>query len=107
MRWECCCADSWAGMDKIVPFRLRVSDTTRAEREGRTAKTKGQAFGDEAAAEDREGDEDEDEEDDEEEGVHQLLLLHAQVTECVRYLHRWSDASRTGVAYSHKGPTLP
>ncbi len=51
-----------------MPFRLRVSDTTRAEREGRAGKVKGQASGDEAAAEDREGDEDEDEEDDEEEG---------------------------------------
>lgn len=69
MRCGCWPADSWAGVDKMVAFRLRVSDTTRAEREGRTGRAKGQASGEEAAAEDREGAEDDDEEEDEEEGV--------------------------------------
>ena len=56
--------DSWAGVDKTVPFKLRVSETTRAEREGRAGKSKGQVSGDEVAAEDREAEEGE--EDDEE-----------------------------------------
>ncbi len=63
-----------------MPFRLRVSDTTRAEREGRAGKAKGHASGDEAAAEDREGDEDEDEEDDEEEGVHWTSYIYTTWT---------------------------
>ncbi len=56
-----------------MAFKLRVSETTRAEREGRAGKSKGHVSGDEAAAEDKEGDEDEDEEEDEEEGVNQSL----------------------------------
>lgn len=51
-----------------MPFKLRVSETTRAEREGRAGKSKGHVSGDEAAAEDREADEDEEDEEDEEEG---------------------------------------
>lgn len=51
-----------------MAFKLRVSETTRAEREGRAGKSKGHVSGDEATAEDKEGDDDEDEEEDEEEG---------------------------------------
>lgn len=61
--------DSWAGVDKTVPFKLRVSETTRAEREGRAGKSKGQVSGDEVAAEDREAEEGEDDDEDDEEGA--------------------------------------
>ena len=61
--------DSWAGVDKTVPFKLRVSETTRAEREGRAGKSKGQVLGDEVAAEDREAEEGEEDDEDDEEGA--------------------------------------
>ena len=64
-----CSVDSWAGVDKTVPFKLRVSETTRAEREGRTGKSKGQVSGDEVAAEDREAEEGEEDDEDDEEGA--------------------------------------
>ena len=70
----CWSADSWAGVDRAVPFKLRVSETTRAEREGRAGKGRGQVLGDEAAAEDREGDEEDEDEEDEEEGVEDCVL---------------------------------
>ena len=64
-----CSVDSWAGVDKTVPFKLRVSETTRAEREGRAGKSKGQVSGDEVAAEDREAEEGEEDDEDDEEGA--------------------------------------
>ena len=57
-----------------MPFKLRVSETTRAEREGRAGKGRSQVTGDEAAAEDREGDEEDEDEEDEEEGVEYCVL---------------------------------
>lgn len=52
-----------------MPFKLRVSETTRAEREGRAGKSKGQVSSDEVAAEDREADEGEEDDEDDEEGA--------------------------------------
>ena len=52
-----------------MPFKLRVSETTRAEREGRVGKSKGQVSGDEVAAEDREAEEGEEDDEDDEEGA--------------------------------------
>ena len=52
-----------------MPFKLRVSETTRAEREGRAGRSKGQVSGDEVAAEDREAEEGEEDDEDDEEGA--------------------------------------
>ena len=62
-----CCADSWAGVDRAVPFKLRVAEQSRASREGRVAaKPKEEA---EAPEDTEDRDPDEEEEDEEDEGV--------------------------------------
>ena len=60
-----------------MPFKLRVSETTRAEREGRAGKSKGQVSSDEVAAEDRGAEEGEEDDEDDEEGdaCHLLALI--------------------------------
>ena len=60
-------ADSWAGVDKAVPFKLRVAEQTRATREGRLpAKPKALEEADAPEdGEDREADDEEEEEEDE------------------------------------------
>ncbi len=57
-----------------MPFKLRVSETTRAEREGRAGKGRGPLPGDEPATEDREGHEEDEDEEDEEEGADNYVL---------------------------------
>ena len=65
-----------------MPFKLRVSETTRAEREGRAGKSKGQVSSDEVAAEDREADEGEEDDEDDEEGA----ACHPMAFYCTQYL---------------------
>ncbi len=64
-------ADSWAGVDRAVPFRLRVAEQSRAEREGRAGarapKQEGAPDADGADdGEARDADEEEEEEDEDE-----------------------------------------
>ena len=74
MCWRC--ADSWAGVDRAVPFKLCVAEQTRASREGRIpAKPKEEADAPEDA-EDRDPDEEEEEEE-EDEGAPLETSLHS------------------------------